>query len=219
MQLTKRKIITFGVLAIILAAGAIWLLVFNRFVRVPTGAMANTILPGETLLVHRFVNQVHRGDIIVFRYPEDPSVQFVSRVIGLPGETIETRDNKVFINGEELGEFRVSVEMDSRPVALRELSSEGKGSYRVFYFARDYQEPAAVNSSRGAFTLRGVNEPFAVPDASYFVMGDNRDNSMDSRYFGPVARQLITGKPYFVYWSVESGTRRIRWNRVFSKLK
>ena len=223
MQLTKRKIVTFGVLAIILAAGVVWLLIFNRFVRVPTAAMANTILPGENLVVDRFVNRVKRGDIIIFKNPENQTVQYVSRVVGLPGETIEIRDEKVFINDKELNELRVSVRMDPRPVALHELSSEGEGPYRVFYNARESQAPSVFAPLGRGITLYGVNRPFAVPDANYFVMGDNRDNSQDSRYLGPVARELITGKPYFIYWSVENGegggSGGIRWNRVFSKLK
>ena len=224
MQLTKRRIIILGVLAIVLAAGATWLFLFNRFVRVPTGAMANTILPGESLLVDRLVNHISRGDIIIFKNPQDNSVLYVSRVVGMPGETIEIRDTKVFINQKELGEIRVAVEMDPGPRAMRELSSEGEGTYRVFYYSPREEQSEVVTQLFGRkIQLLGVDEPFAVPDGHYFVMGDNRDNSQDSRYLGPVAHSLITGKPYFTYWSVERDelgrSERIRWNRVFSKLK
>ena len=222
MKLTKRRIIILGVLAMVLAAGAVWFL-FNRFVRVPTGAMANTILPGDSLVVDRVVKQISRGDIIIFKYPEEHSVQYVSRVIGMPGETIEVRDTKVFINQNELGEIRVAV-LKSGSYAMRELSSEGEGTYRVFYYSpREEQVPVLSGLFGRKMKLFGVGEPFEVPADHYFVMGDNRDNSQDSRYFGPVSRSLVTGKPYFRYWSVErdelGGSGRVRWDRVFSKLK
>ena len=222
MRLTRKRIIL-GALAIILAAGGIWLELFNKFVRVPTGAMAASILPGDKLVVDRFFHEIKRGDIILFKYPADPQVQYVSRVIGLPGETIEIRNTKVLINQEDLGEPSVLVEGDPGSRGMRELSSEGVGPYRVFYYFDEHQEGAAIRPLMLHVELFGVDKPFAVPNGHYFVMGDNRDNSQDSRYFGPVARELITGKPYFIYWSAErdegGGSGRIRWDRVFSKLK
>lgn len=226
MQLTKRRIIILGVLSLVLAGGAVWLFLVNRFVRVPTGAMANTILPGESLIVDRLVTNISRGDIIIFKHPQENSVQYVSRVVGMPGETIEIRDTKVLINQKELGEIRVAVEMDMDmgPSAMREISSEGEGTYRVFYYSPREELVGVTTQPFGhQIQLLGVDKPFQVPDDHYFVMGDNRDNSQDSRYLGPIARSLITGKPYFTYWSVErgelGGSERIRWNRVFSKLK
>jgi len=222
MRLTRKRI-TLGALAIILAAGGIWLEFFNRLVRVPTGAMAASIMPGDKLVVDRFFHEIRRGDIILFKYPPDPQVQYVSRVIGLPGETIEIRNTKVLINQENLGELSVLVEGDPGSSGMRELSSEGAGPYRVFYYFDEHQEGAAIRPLMLHVELFGVGKPFAVPGGHYFVMGDNRDNSQDSRYFGPVARELITGKPYFIYWSAErdevGGSGRIRWDRVFSKLK
>ena len=224
MQLTKRRIIVLGVLSLVLAGGAVWLLLLNRFVRVPTGAMANTILPGDSLIVDRLVTNISRGDIIVFKNPQDNSVQYVSRVVGMPGETVEIRETKVLINHKELGEKRVAVEMYEGRGGMRELSSEGEGAYRVFYYSPREELVAVMAQPAGRrMQLFGVDKPFEVPADHYFVMGDNRDNSQDSRYLGSVSRSLITGKPYFTYWSVERGEQggsdRIRWDRVFSKLK
>jgi signal peptidase I len=120
--MSKRRIIILGVVALIVAAVASWAFLFSRFVHVPTGAMANTILPGDSLVVDRLFGQIKRGDIIIFKYPQDHSVRYVSRV----------------------------------------------------------------------------------------------------RYWGTVAGELITGKPYMVYWSVErnDGSKKgIRWNRLCSRLE
>ena len=125
--MSKRRIIILGVGALILGGVGIWSLLFTQFVHVPTGAMANTILPGDSLVVDRLFGEIKRGDIIMFKYPMDPSVRYVSRVIGLPGETIEIRGTAVLINGEELSERRTMVDGESE-APLRELSTEGEGS-------------------------------------------------------------------------------------------
>ena len=173
-------------------------------------------------MVDRIVGAIHRGDIIIFKYPEDNSVQYVSRVIGLPGETIEVRRSKVYINEMELRERRVFVEPDGGGPPLVALSSEGEGSYSALYYAGEDEMASTLPSFMDSLEIFGANKPYAVPSGHYFVMGDNRDNSHDSRFWGTVPHEFITGKPYMVYWSVErheAGNERIRWNRIFSRLK
>lgn len=175
--------------------------------------MAYTIIPGDHLVVQkRAFGEIHRGDIIVFKYPKDTSVHYVKRVIGLPGETIEVRGMLVYVNGKELNEERVMVTPNIEPDMLEELATEGSGPYRVFYFSRDehVEDPADGKFGKGA--------SFQIPDGEYFVMGDNRDNSEDSRYWGTVPRNLVFGKPTLIYFS---STRHdeIRWKRIFKKIR
>ena len=190
----------------------------------PTGSMANTIIPGDHLVVKkRAFGEISRGDLIVFRYPKDTSVFYLFRVIGLPRETIEIRGRSVYINGQELKEQRVTVKPDYslEEDGLQELSTEGSGFYRVYYFSREEGDESgkAPDLEQGDF---GTNWPFQIPDSEYFVMGDNRDNSEDSRYWGTVPRALVFGKPTMIYWSTHrdrQGGESIRWNRVFNEVR
>lgn len=168
-------------------------------VRVPTGAMLNTIVPGDRLVVYRLIGNINRGDIVAFQYPEDKAY-FISRVIGLPGETIQLKGKLVYINDRALDEQRVFVDprYDGKE-PLKELSTEGSGPYRV-YVKRAF---SGLDTS-GDF---GVETPFQVPNDSYFVMGDNRDNSYDSRYRGAVPRHLIWGRPSIIYYSEQTPDR------------
>ena len=111
---------------------------FVKMIRVPTGAMANTILPGDMLAAQRTLGKVKRGDIVIFKYPKDVSVQYVSRVVGLPRETIQIRDRLVYINGDEIPERRVTVKPDDylESDSLEELSSEGSGAGFAFKHLR-----------------------------------------------------------------------------------
>jgi signal peptidase I len=182
--------------------------------------MANTVLPGDCLVIKkRAFGEINRGDIIVFSYPKDTSVKYIFRVIGLPGETIEVRGRLVYINGNELSEERVSVKPDYEFDAdsLQELSREGSGPYEVFYFSRE-EDDAVGDLPEGGF---GIHGPFQIPESEYFVMGDNRDNSADSRFWGTVPRGLVFGKPTVIYFSshlAKDGVETIRWNRIFRKI-
>jgi len=210
-------------LAIVVGAFSAYSVFFLHLIKVPTGAMQNTILPGDRIAATRMVREIKRGDIIIFKFPGDTRVQYISRVIGLPGGQIEFRDRKVYIDGNELPEKRVMVETPSSTLRdgkpLKEVSTEGEGSYRVFYeieddkSARDEVPPVPF----------GGGTAYRVPDRHYFVLGDNRDNSEDSRYWGTVARELITGKALFIYFSEEQNAfgeqGGIRWRRMFSRLK
>ncbi len=205
-------------------------------VTVPTGSMQNTILVGDYLLVNKFIfspggrslpflpqREIQRGDIIVFKYPgnkTDPrkdssrglvpyQINYVKRVIGLPGETVEFRNNQVFINGQLLPEHRVIGDSDDDQSALEttEIRERQPDEKYSVYYSEDTMKFAQAGrgfSNRGyEFAVPG--KASVVPDGHFFVMGDSRDNSEDSRYWGFVPRELVIGRAMFVYWSCDRG--------------
>jgi signal peptidase I len=159
--------------------------------KIPTGSMENNLLIGDHLLVNKFVfaptvggieravlpmRDIHRGDIVVFKYPDEPERDFIKRVIGLPGETVELRNKKVYIDGQPLEESYVH-----------------------------FLEPAHSAQEVTSFDVRERYAPVQVPEGHYFVMGDNRDNSQDSRYWGFLPRGYIKGRALMIYWSFDTG--------------
>ncbi len=175
--------------------------------RIPSGSMENTLLVGDYLLVDktRFgpggpwhlmlpYRAVHRGDIIVFRYPVDPTQHFVKRVIGLPGDRLRLWHSSVYVNGRVLHEPYV-VFKEHFPDEFRDNFPAGHGV------------GAAVNENvrvEWATQLRSLvqNGELIVPRGQYFVLGDNRDQSLDSRYWGFVPRENIIGRPVVIYFSM-----------------
>jgi signal peptidase I len=176
--------------------------------KIPTGSMENNLLIGDHLLVNKFafaptetaiermllpVATIHRRDVIVFKYPEDPDRDFIKRVIGLPGETVEVREKRVYINGKPLDEPYVHfLEPPAQPSEMHEVTS---------------------------FDVRDRFGPVTVPAGQYFVMGDNRDNSQDSRYWGFLPRENVKGKALMVYWSYESDREDYQETGIGSTLK
>ena len=160
--------------------------------KIPTGSMEENLLIGDHLLVNKFVlgpaatgiertllpiGTIKRGDVIVFKYPVEPDRDFIKRVIGLPGDTIEVRDKKVYVNGKPLDEPYVH-----------------------------FLQPPSGSSELHEVTSFDVRERYGlvtVPPNQYFVMGDNRDNSQDSRYWGFLPRENVKGKALIIYWSYE----------------
>jgi len=166
---------------------------------IPSGSMMDTLLIGDYILVNKFLfgaevpfTDFHlpglrtpaRGDIIVFKYPNDESRDFIKRIIAVGGDTIQVKDNQVYLNGKLQDEAYV------RPGSFRDTGVSTHCGY-----------------------LYGC-EPLRVPEGSYFVMGDNRDNSQDSRYWGFVKREKIRGKAFLIYWSWNSETHWLRWRRL-----
>jgi signal peptidase I len=224
---TGREYFESIVIAVILAL-FIRTFVVQAF-KIPTGSMENNLLVGDHLLVNKFVfaptassveqrllpiDPVHRGDVVVFKYPEEPERDFIKRVIGLPGETLELRRKVVHINGKPLNEPYVHFLVPPTP---------------------EDQEVAS-------YDVRERYGPVTVPPDHYFVMGDNRDNSQDSRYWGFLPRTYIKGKALMVYWSYEGDREgyqdegfgamlrnaasvvahfftRTRWERLFHQIR
>jgi signal peptidase I len=160
--------------------------------KIPTGSMENNLLIGDHLLVNKFVfspvsnalerallpvTDIRRGDVVVFKYPEDPERDFIKRVIGFPGEVLEVRSKVVHIDGRPLREPYVHF-----------LQPATHGAHEVT-----------------SYDVRENYGPVTVPQGHYFVMGDNRDNSQDSRYWGFLPRSYVKGKALLVYWSYEAG--------------
>ena len=220
----RRTVILLIVLVLIGIGITIFRVFFIRGAYVPTGSMANTIIPGDTLLITKSFGQIERGAIILFQYsPEyirqedrdhDPFGYRIARVVGLPGETIQMRFRTVYTNGHALGEQKVLAKEVEPRESLQVISTEGSGPYRVFYTTRlNEAESALVNDVPFA-----SKEPFQIPKDSYFVMGDNRDNTEDSRYRGPVPRNLIWGKVALIFYSKTVETDELRWDRMFKKV-
>ena len=188
---TLREYFESIVIAVILAL-FIRTFVVQAF-KIPTGSMEQNLLIGDHLLVNKFVfgptasgverallpmGTIARGDVAVFKYPEEPERDFIKRIIGLPGDTVQLKQKKVYINGTPLDEPYVHF-------------LEGPGS----------------GNSLNEVTSLDVREnygPVTVPADHYFAMGDNRDNSADSRYWGFLPRDYIKGKALIIYWSYES---------------
>jgi len=176
---------------------------------IPTGSMEDTLLVGDHLLVDKLAfapygavskyilpyEEVHRGDIIVFRYPIDIKQTFVKRVMGVPGDRIHLENKRVFLNGHLLNE----------PYVIHKL--DYIDSYRDNFPAdpnTPLYPPAQVMLEKNV-----VNGNVVVPPGFYFAMGDNRDQSLDSRYWGFVPRENIIGKPLVIYWSYDATTEEL----------
>ena len=191
--------------------------------KIPTSSMEGTLLAGDFLLVNKAAygaeipglglslpafSEPDRGDIIVFHPPHEPDEHYVKRLVGLPGDMLQMRDKSLFVNGEKILEPYV-----------RYLDPDGDAvhpsmSWQATYL-RDRDAPGRYRPSRDNWG------PLVVPPGRFFVLGDNRDNSEDSRYWGFIMREAIEGRPWVVYYSSEpqkadglSPFSEIRWDRI-----
>ncbi|MBQ7606954.1 MAG: signal peptidase I [Desulfovibrionaceae bacterium] len=166
--------------------------------KIPSESMLTTLLVGDQLLANKFVYgmkipfthmyiyrgaEPERGDIIIFEYPEDPDIDFIKRVIGVPGDVIEVRDKQLYRNGSPVKEDYIR-----------------------------FTEPDMILAKRDNFG------PITVKENEYFVMGDNRDNSHDSRFWGCIKREAIRAKAWRIYWSW-NGPSDIRWSRIGKEVR
>jgi len=170
--------------------------------KIPSGSMKETLLIGDHILVNKFIYGVKvpflqttivpitnpkHGDIVVFKFPEDPSKDFIKRVVGVAGDVVEVRDKQVYVNSKLLN-HDFGIHTDS------------------------YIFPASVQP-------RDNFGPVVVPPHSLFVMGDNRDQSYDSRFWGFVDLKAVKGKALMIYWSWDKDNFGVRWNRIGHLLK
>ncbi len=175
--------------------------VFQAF-KIPTGSMEPSLLVGDHLIVNKMIyspsatgleravlptRDVRRGDIVVFKYPEEPERDFIKRVIGMPGDRLELRSKVLYINDE----------------ALEETWAH-------------YAAPASGETFGASLDLREAYGPVTVPEGQYFMMGDNRDNSEDSRYWGFLPASYVKGKALFIYFSFDNG---LRWERLLNPVR
>ena len=193
--------------------------------KIPTGSMENTLLVGDFLLVNKAVygaqvpftgirlpafDTPSRGDVVVFKYPLDLSKNYVKRLVGVPGDTLAMKGGVLYVNGErETGDY------------IRHVQPDGDYYDPQFEWQRDYLAPGVDPSEY--HPTRDNWGPIVVPAGKYFVMGDNRDNSLDSRYWGFVDRDLVKGRPLFVYYSFDKDKlsplpwlTEVRWGRLGS---
>ena len=184
--------------------------------KIPSSSMVPTLLVGDFILVNKYaygirlpvvnrkiveIGEPHRGDVMVFRYPEDPSLDYIKRVVGLPGDRIEYRNKRLIINGRLVPERQVDDYLSRERMQFSRRYIEAlDGSEHEILLEDD--APAAVLPSRAAagncnYNMNGL--ACTVPPGHYFVMGDNRDNSSDSRVWGFVPDQNIVGKAFFIW--------------------
>ena len=177
---------------------------------IPTSSMHNTLLTGDHLIVDKLAyappgpvskhllpyEDVKRGDIIVFRHPTLITVDYVKRVIGLPGDHIKLQNKQVFVNGKPLVE-PYTIHLDNF-MNYRDNFPAGEPDY--------IPDPKMLERATAMLRDDVVNGELVIPPGNYFAMGDNRDNSLDSRYWGLVPRENIMGKPLIIFWSYDAPT-------------
>jgi signal peptidase I len=209
----------------------LFLLIRTFFVeafKIPSGSMENTLQVGDFLLVNKLVygaevpfthtrlprlREPQHGDVIVFEWPQDLSKNFVKRLVGLPGDTVEMRGGRLIRNGVVLTEGYVEhTEPDTDPL--------------VDDFAWQSEYLLGPATATGYHPTRNNWGPLLVPKGKYFVLGDNRDNSLDSRYWGWVADSLVKGRPFVIYYSYSPDSvdtfawlTHIRWTRLGERIR
>lgn len=197
--------------------------------KIPSGSMEQNLLIGDHILVNKFLygpvmsplerhllplRQIQRGDVVVFKFPQDPTRDFIKRCVGLPGDKIEVIDKQLFVNGKKVHDEGYTYHTDNATLPRTPLVND-------------------------IFHNRDNFGPRIVPPGSYFCMGDNRDNSNDSRFWGEVPEDNVKGRAFMIYWSFDTGENelpetpslsgklhqlgevgakffaRTRWNRTF----
>lgn len=191
--------------------------------RIPSGSLEPTLLVGDFVLVNKFdygirlpvihtkiikIGEPHHGDIFVFRYPPNPSIDFIKRLIGLPGDHIRYVDKVLYVNGKEIPQkvigttTRVDEEGNTQQVVIKEEDFFGV-KHKIYQNENQQSEDF---------------DDIVVPPGQYFAMGDNRDDSADSRFWGFVPEQNVVGKAVAIWMSWDSADHKIRFNRMFKPI-
>ncbi len=213
---------TAGLFPVIIAVFVLRSFLFEPF-KIPSGSMIPTLLVGDLILVNKFHyglrlpvlntkitagNQPQRGDVMVFRYPPKPSLDYIKRVVGVPGDTVAYLNKRLTINGQAVATASIPEFFDEDAMRYFKQFEETLGAHK-HKLLNDDDRPAFVPGADNFegrngcnYTVEGVT--CKVPDGHYFMMGDNRDNSMDSRYWGFVPEKNIVGKAFFVWMNFGS---------------
>jgi len=191
--------------------------------RIPSGSMMPTLLVGDFILVNKFtygirlpvlntkvieLGQPERGEIIVFRYPENPQIDYIKRVVGVPGDVVAYHNKVLYINGER-------IEQES----LGTYVGYGSGSNMTGASWRREMLPEAEHDILVVPDAPTQNFRFRVPENEYFVMGDNRDNSRDSRFWGTVPDENLVGRAFFIWMNWDSAGGGVTWERIGSSIE
>tara|TARA_R110002050_G_scaffold9504_3_gene33495 strand:+ start:14181 stop:14924 length:744 start_codon:yes stop_codon:yes gene_type:complete len=189
--------------------------------RIPSGSMLPTLHVGDFILVNKFaygvrlpvlntkvidVAEPERGDVLVFRYPKNPQVDYIKRVVGLPGDKVGYFDKTIYINGEAILQER-----KEKDASLLDLVPSDSQLYEETLGLQPHQ--LLLDPSR-----RLMEGEMVVPAGEYFVMGDNRDNSNDSRFWGTVPEANLVGKAFFIWMSWDWNTGGIVWDRLGNRI-
>lgn len=180
----------FATLVINPVVGATIKSLYVQAYKIPAGSLEPTILVGDHILAKKWFEVrkgINRGDMIIFSYPKNKSIDYIKRVIASGGDTIELRNKEVIINGKTIEEPYV-IHTDPNIIPMEIAPRDNYG-------------------------------PVTVPENSFFVMGDNRDNSNDSRFWGYLDRESVKGKAYSIYWSWDKDQYRVRWSRIGKRIQ
>jgi signal peptidase I len=201
-------------------------LVLRSFVaepfKIPSGSMLPTLRIGDFILVNKFtyglrlpvlntkvveLGEPARGDVVVFKYPKNPRLDYIKRVIGLPGDRISYRDKQLFINDE--------------PVAMESVGSADRQSRSGFGYVQEFKEllPGVEHRILLDSGRMGINDEYQVPAGHYFVMGDNRDDSQDSRFWGTLPEENLVGKAFFIWMHWDIGGDGLDFSRIGERIR
>lgn len=191
--------------------------------RIPSGSMMPTLLHGDFILVNKFSygvrlpvlhtqlianGQPQRGDVIVFRYPQQPSLDYIKRVVGLPGDIVEYKNKKLFINNQRMPQVKLGV-----------FTGQGRDAAMTGALQKLEKLPAIDHQILLDQRRHSINGRWQVPPGEYFVMGDNRDNSNDSRYWGTVPEQNLVGQAFFIWMSWDIAGGQFNFSRIGSTIE
>jgi signal peptidase I len=172
---------------------------FARAYRMPIPAMYPALEVGDHFMCSLTVGELKRGQIVAFQFPPDPTKSFVQRIVGLSGDSIEIRRGELILNGTPVNREPLSDSCMYDTCTMWQETIDGSSYRTAIIEGNSFPESQAFG-------------PVTVPDGQLFVLGDNRDNSLDSRYWGFLPVEFVQAKPQFIYWSSEEG--EIRWNRI-----